>query len=646
MNISLLGVTAEKFIVSQKTDSGYFSYISFVPRLKAAPFANKEYIYMLDISYSMSGENLESAKKALKICLRNLEAGDIFNMIAFESSFECFSERGVELTEDSFKKANLWIDQQTSRGGTEIFPALRYAVESMKNEHDIEKIIMLLTDGQVGNEDEIIKYVKGNFDGRVFCVGIDVNVNDSFLNKVSTVGNGYTEFYYPDSNEDLAGKIVRQFARSNAAYLKDIKFKADCKIEVAGKPPKYLYSDECCNIILKSDDCIDFLRVIGSSDEGEMTLEFPVTDTNGNPELFSKMWAKKRITDYERDAFDINPRHEKLAKEKIIEISVMYGVICRYTSFIALNERESKQVNLPKAVAVPVNAPKRKAAKSSGGGILGRGLFSEMKMLSRPYSDDDTEDFVCYSRSPREQERRSQERLEMKRLMRPIDDADDFSEFMPRSASIPPPPPSAAYAPSASVQSSDADESDPFESIFRIFNRSSATRPQPEGKSKIQPLVLRFFKEISDRDTPVSESEFKLDIRAKIIELSKHCDAIDFAVCFNEMDQILSAVEQFVGKGDQAFDDSFQKLLQLLDENCRLNDASLKSADIASMQNFDGSFCQCSQLKKKYTLVAAKRFISDSDSFLYSRQIKKLVEFFRRTDATVLEDSCFAEYLK
>jgi len=125
--------------------------------------------------------------------------------------------------------------------------------ENSKKSDDKEKIIMLATDGQIGNEDAIIEYVKANFDGRVFCIGIDVNVNDSFLNKLASVGNGFAEFYYPNSSEDLTKKVVKQFVRSNAPYLTSLRLDADGAVAIAGKIPKHVYSGECYNMVFKTD---------------------------------------------------------------------------------------------------------------------------------------------------------------------------------------------------------------------------------------------------------------------------------------------------------------------------------------------------------------------------------------------------------
>jgi Ca-activated chloride channel family protein len=580
LNVSMRGGQKEKFITTPETKNGCFSYLSFIPKLKAVPYANKEFVFMIDVSGSMSGENIESAKKALKICLRNMEADDIFNIIAFESDFEVFAEHGVEFNEVSFKKANAWIDKLHDRGGTEIYQALRYAVESTKVFGDKEKIIMILTDGQVGNEDEIVTYLHKNFDGRVFCVGIDVNVNDSFLNKVSAVGNGFTEFYYPESNEDLAGKIVRQFARSNAAFLKDVRIETNGSADIAGKLPKYLYSDECYTLVLKTGQKPGALRVIGTDGGDEVTLEYPVTDDNGSAALFQKLWAKKKLAEIEIETLDLNPRHENIWKQKIVDISTVYGVICRYTSFIAVNERSVKESTLPKVVAVPVDAPKRKSKPTSGVspdqyelvGFLGLAADSNSTLLSssRPFGEN------VFSQS------------EIDSLLCCV-----------------------------SLQDVDSMEYDVEKDI---------------------PVVDSLYETITKRESPISERDFSLDIRGKMIELAGNIADIDISTAFEKLDVILAAVERFYSKGDQSFDVCFNKLIQILVDKCNFGDKSMSLADIASVQSFDGSFAQCSQLKMKFSIAAAKRFSDEGEAFLYKRQIDKLISFIHRKDATAIED--------
>ena len=590
LNVSLYAGKSEKFIRSKKTDHGYFSYVSFIPRLKPLPETSKEFAFMIDVSGSMYGGNLESAKKALRICLRNLMPGDVFNIIAFDDSLECFAIRGTEFNEKSFKMADLWIDSLYAKGGTETLLALRYSVESMKNANEKEKIIMLLTDGQVGNESEIIKYAKESFAGRLFCVGIDFNINDSFINKLSAVGNGFAEYYYPGSDEDLVGKIVRQFARSNAAYLRDVKFESNCELEAAGNPPECVYSDEFYNVVLKSDSRIDTLYVTGTTGGTVEKLELLVTDANGDSTLLSKLWAKKKLAELEFEALYISPRHENLIVDKMVEISEKYGVICHHTSFVAFNKRDDRQSDLPKAVAVPVNAPKRNSGASGLTDVL---LFSESvpipmdPMMKRIRRDLDTDIFT--------------ESVDLRSINEAISYAyvNSFSQ--------------------AQTQTLEAES-----------NQQQVTKAH-----EMKALIMKLNNDAGDREDPISEAEFNDSAREVIIELANNSDHIDFPGCFDELDLVMSSVEHFVGKGDSIFDDCYQKLVKLLDDCCILDDESLSISDIAEMQNYDGSFCQCSPLKKKYSPIALQRLTTDGDSFLYDRQIKKLNAYLQRTETSV-----------
>lgn len=380
----------------------------------------------------------------------------------------------------------------------------------------------------------------------------------------------------------MGTKVVKQFIRSNAAYLKNIRLESGnggvC--DVAGIPPIFLYSGECYNILLKTINAIDTINVIGSDGTKDVKLSVRATDTNGNAELLGKVWAKKKISEYEFDALDINPRHDKLIRAKIIETSMKHGIICRYTNYIAVNEREEKLENLPKVVAVPVKKPKR-ALYSSGSGILSQ---SELDGLLCCISSDSSPPVTTPKRSRRPSGSGILSQCELDSLLCNID--------------------SSAYDYSS-------DSSD---------NEST--------------LIDALFDYIKGQKQPVSETVFTSSVKAKIIELANECDNIDFADNFEKIDEILSLVEFFAGKGDKEFDDSFGKLIQRLEENCRIADKQTSLIDIAGMQNFDGSFCHCRCLKATYSVIALKRFLNEGDAYIYRKQIEKLFAYLRDAGVT------------
>jgi len=645
LNVSMYGVYNEKFIISDKLNDEYFSYVSFIPKLKLESESSggntgKEYIFLIDVSGSMMGANLESAKKAMKICLNNMEPGDIFNIIAFESYFECFSKKSVEFNEETFTNAGQWIDSLVDRGGTEIFKALQYAIKnSRKTRGEAEKIIMLITDGQIGNEDEIIKYVKNNFDGRIFCVGIDVNVNDSFLNKISTVGNGFTEFYYPGGNEDLVKKVVKQFIRSNSAYLKDIRLETGSMYESAGKLPEYIYNNECYNFISKTDKPVETLSIIGFDGTKEVRLNVQATATDEEAALLSKMWAKKKISEMEMNLFEINPRHKDIAESQIIDISVRYGVICRYTSFIAVNLREDKQKGLPKAAVVPINVPKTNEDEPDSGmrfrrsinrsrGIAGGDVLSQSEMdsllcqLSGPVAapsprvslKEGITNFIdnisqrigsAYTSEEEEDATLVVEDLLIESFTPELTFEDDKEDF-------------------------DSDDFDPEDLANKVFEDYSTNVANPSS-------LIKETYAIAKMGNPISVDKFNDFVRANILKIADDCNNTIIQRYFIEIDHLLSSVEVFANDAklnDTEFSDCFKKLIGKLEENFP-TDSDL--SEIASKQNFDGSFLHCNELKINFSLIILKRFLTEGDSYVYGKQIKKLFGYFDKIKSNLTE---------
>lgn len=337
----------------------YFAFAAFTPELPV--FQKKEYfnyIFLIDVSGSMSGEKLTQAKNAIKICLRNLIDGDTFNIAAFESRLHVFKRESLIFNQKNLDEATDWISGLEDMGGTEIMPAIEFALlEGKADGH--EKIVMLFTDGQVGNEKEIVKLIKAhNKNVRLYSMGIDTSVNSYFINAVAEAGNGSSEFVYPGENVD--DKVIRQFSRVNAAWMEGMKIEIDGvnTIDIPGGIPVKLYDLEPLSLIMKLDSLPSGSAAIkGCSGGEEIKIEFDSVKEGPDAEILEKLWARRKVEEMEGYLNSGNPRRYQNVKEDIIKLCETYGISSEYTSFVAIYERENKISGLPETVVVPVSVP-------------------------------------------------------------------------------------------------------------------------------------------------------------------------------------------------------------------------------------------------------------------------------------------------
>ena len=155
LDIKLKNELSSKAITSKTRDGKDMLYLSFMPEIDDVyEDSEKEYLFLIDISGSMMGVKLEETKRAVIECLKQLDEGDKFNIIAFDHQFEVMSAHALEYNEKNMQEAEKYINSLRASGGTEILNPIKFALYE-----NTEKVILLFTDGQVGNEKQIIEYI-------------------------------------------------------------------------------------------------------------------------------------------------------------------------------------------------------------------------------------------------------------------------------------------------------------------------------------------------------------------------------------------------------------------------------------------------------------------------------------------------------
>jgi Ca-activated chloride channel family protein len=224
---TLAGGTAPQaaMFTQQRGETEYALLMVVPPQPTAAERAAfermpRETILVVDTSGSMQGTSIEQAKQALEHALDTLTARDRFNLLEFNSVTRPMLPFAVPATPDSIARARQWVRALRAGGGTEMDPALRFALAGADTPGYLRQVIFI-TDGAVGNEDALFRLIAERLgSSRLFTVGIGSAPNSHFMTKAAQFGRG--TFTYIGDVREVHEKMTQLFAKIEAPVLRDV----------------------------------------------------------------------------------------------------------------------------------------------------------------------------------------------------------------------------------------------------------------------------------------------------------------------------------------------------------------------------------------------------------------------------------------
>ena len=195
LRYDVIGKRLEDAVLSNYgKNGGFFSLVLSPPeRLSAEDITPKEIVFVLDTAGSMSGFPIEKAKESMKLALDNLYPDDTFNLITFAGDTHVLFEKPVPATRANMDRAQEFLASRSGGGGTEMMKAIKAAL-APSDAQDHLRIVCFMTDGQVGNDFEIISEVQKHPNARVFSFGIGDSVNRFLLDQIAKEGRGEAEY--------------------------------------------------------------------------------------------------------------------------------------------------------------------------------------------------------------------------------------------------------------------------------------------------------------------------------------------------------------------------------------------------------------------------------------------------------------------
>lgn len=201
------------------------------PPTAAPPFqVYRRVVFMLDKSYSMSGEPLDMAKKALMSGLEMLQPQDMFAILPFSHLFARFPAPDIgflQATPQNVNHAKQYVQSVVCDGGTDILGAVTQANEAFSRTRKVAEaaglvdFCFMLTDGAVANERDVCKFIQKDMAAvRFLTFGVGGYVNAAFLRMMATTGRGFCDISL--NPNCLYNQMVHLMSKANAPLMTDI----------------------------------------------------------------------------------------------------------------------------------------------------------------------------------------------------------------------------------------------------------------------------------------------------------------------------------------------------------------------------------------------------------------------------------------
>lgn len=347
--------------LSPGRDSGetHFLLTAFPPTVQPTKRVPVEMLYLIDVSGSMSGTSIQQAREALLQALDRLTPNDRFGILAFNHTYYEFASQPLAASPENVEAARRFVKGLEAGSGTEMLPALLHVMQKSET-HGYLRHIVLLTDGDLGNEEQIFAALRHDLgNARLYTVAIGSAPNFFLATKMAQFGRG--SFTHIADISEIREQMGRLLETIESPVLTDVRLSFE-GVELAE-----VYPQRLPDLFLRQP-----LLIFGRISQGrqgtvhltaragdqpyEASFAFDAATASFHPGI-TTLWARQRV----EDLIDHWRASEEDARENIrksvIAHAIRYRLVTRFTSLVAVEEVVANVGGESRTVAVPVELP-------------------------------------------------------------------------------------------------------------------------------------------------------------------------------------------------------------------------------------------------------------------------------------------------
>lgn len=323
----------------------------------------REYIFIVDVSGSMEGFPLNLSKELLRNLVSSLRPIDKFNVMLFESRNTMLYKESVEASEKNIKKAIKVIGKANGGGGTNLYSALKNAMNFTGTE-GYSRTFVILTDGFVTIEQEAFNYIRSHLnDANFFPVGIGPSVNRYLIEGLTHAGMGTPYIVTNQTQAEVTGKkLIKEISEPVLTNISidwgnfDVYDVEPVAIpDVFAERPILVYGKYRAQ-------AKGTVTINGITGNAKYEQKFDVSKARKeHNQALRYLWARNQIRYYDDYAqyyegstnawTDDYGNHKRSTHqvEQVTNLGLKYNLLTQYTSFLAVDQ----EVRTPKPAQSP-----------------------------------------------------------------------------------------------------------------------------------------------------------------------------------------------------------------------------------------------------------------------------------------------------
>lgn len=356
---SLMGEAVASGLMLSKGSAENFFLLTVQPpkRVDMNELPAREYVFVVDVSGSMGGFPLATAKHLLHELAGTLTPNDRFNILFFSGGANALSEASLPATKENVRKGLSMLDRVEASGGTELLPALKRAF-AMPADRYMARSFIVITDGYVTVEREAFELVaQSRGQANVFAFGIGTSVNRYIIEGIAKAGMGEPFFVLNADDATKVANALREYVQAPVLTHVQADLTALGAYDVQPQVLPDVLADRPIVIQGKwRSASTGKVTVRGVSGQGPWQQSFDVaTAPVDEAEALKYLWARSRIAAV--SDFNVSGAATEDERAEVLKLGLTYGLLTKYTSFIAVLQKVRAPVPASTTVDQPLPMP-------------------------------------------------------------------------------------------------------------------------------------------------------------------------------------------------------------------------------------------------------------------------------------------------